>query len=356
MFSLGVSQEKTISQFSDFINTTGIIPKHNIDIIPDGDIHRFSLDTDKGGAKSGAYCLHMDSCPAGWVQDWHRGGEKLLWKFDYSDEERREYGQLMHTPEYRAKAEKERKEIERQKAEKLKLQKEEQEKARAMAFAEYKHAYHVDFRGGILAHPYMQNKFAGTGISFIDDEQFEVVRDGRSVLFPPKWCRDTIKNGICKKDELLVPMRNIATGEFQTLIRIPSKPDTTGHWPKLYYTDAPSKGAGHIIEPRHAKEEVIYICEGFATAFAVMVAIESQYKIIAAGGCNNFVPVCKALRKSYTGKIIIAADNDEAGLKAANDCVNQGIANAIIKPQTAGFDWCDELIKILKKGANVKCR
>ncbi|MDR3165772.1 MAG: hypothetical protein LBU13_09360 [Synergistaceae bacterium] len=53
---------------------------------PDGKIHRFRLESDRHGEKSGAYCVwpegkNYDGKPHGWVQDHHEGGEKRFWQF-----------------------------------------------------------------------------------------------------------------------------------------------------------------------------------------------------------------------------------------------------------------------------------
>ena len=171
--------------------------------------------------------------------------------------------------------------------------------------------------------------------------------------WPPVLCTGTIEGGICKAGELLIPTRNIATGRFHSLIRIPSKPDNSGHWPKWYYKGISPTGAAYIIRPQHAKSEAVYVCEGFSTAIAAMISLKSKFIVMAAGSCGNLKPVCEALKQRTSKlKVIIIADNDEAGIKAAQACVNSGVADTYIKPVTSGHDWCDRLIHEYKKGAN----
>jgi hypothetical protein len=52
----------------------------------DGNIHRFKLEADRHGERSGAYCLwaqgkNFDNRPHGWLQNHREGGEKHFWQF-----------------------------------------------------------------------------------------------------------------------------------------------------------------------------------------------------------------------------------------------------------------------------------
>ena len=362
-FSLGVSEDRVISQFEDFINAT-VKPRNTITIEADGQIHRYTIDGDKSGSKNGAYALYLDgryenNLPAGYVMSW-KTGDKFTWKYDPSDDERKEYGRELHDAEVQAKREKEHKDRERAKGQEKKLQEEKQAQARAMALAEYEAASHYSWiydrnravpYDDILTVPYLQSKFAGTGITYIDDGQFDYVAGSKSLT--PRVCVKSIEGGICKPYELLVPMRDVATGNFKTLIRISDKPNNEGRWTKKNYTGISPTGSAYIIQPQHAKEEAIYITEGFATAIAAMISLESRYTVFAVGSCNNLLPVCQALRKRYSkGKIIIIADNDTAGIKHAQECVKAQVANAFITPEGAGVnDWCDWLIATTMEGA-----
>ena len=69
--------------------------------------------------------------------------------------------------------------------------------------------------------------------------------------------------------------------------------------------------------------------------------------VFSAGSCGNLYSVCRGLRKRYHGKkIILVADNDEsgAGLKAAERCKAEGLADGIRMPEITGQDWYDKFI------------
>lgn len=84
-----------------------------------------------------------------------------------------------------------------------------------------------------------------------------------------------------------------------------------------------------------------------------MISLKSKFIVMAAGSCNNLKPVCTSLKqRTPKTKIIIIADNDDAGIKAANECIKAGVADTYIKPEISGHDWCDRLIHEYKKGAN----
>ena len=56
----------------------------------DGAIHRFKLESDKHGERSGTYCVWpegkgYDGKPHGWIQDHHECGEKHYWQFYNKD-------------------------------------------------------------------------------------------------------------------------------------------------------------------------------------------------------------------------------------------------------------------------------
>ena len=358
-FSLGVSEYEAIAQFTAFLEAN-VKPRNTLTIKPDGNTHRFTIEGDKAGSKNGAYAFSPhgrdgNSLPNGYVKNW-KTGNVFTWHYEPSYEERKEYGLEQHNPEAQAKHEQQRKEREKKLAEEKKLQEEKQAQARAMALAEYEAASHYSWiydrnravpYDDILTVPYLQSKFTGTGITYIDDGQFDYVAGSKSLT--PRVCVKSMEGGICKPYELLVPMRDVATGNFKTLIRISDKPDNEGHWPKKNYKGISPTGSAYIIRPQHASNEAIYVCEGFATAIAVMITLESRYVVLASGSCHNLLPVCKALKEKYSnGKIILVADNDKAGIEASEKCMSEHVADKRIKPETAGFDWCDELVTELR--------
>ena len=154
--------ESVISQFTSFIHSTGIKPKYSINIQADGKLHRFAVEGDRGAEVGGAYCLHLDGCPTGYVQSW-RQNIKEHWKYSFTEDERREYRQQQRDDESRAKLERERREHERQKEEKDRHQEENRAKALTMALREYQHSKGFCHETGIFPqHPYFVKKFMDT--------------------------------------------------------------------------------------------------------------------------------------------------------------------------------------------------
>ena len=103
-------------QVLDFMRSLDIQPYDERKIIIDGELHRYRTHDDKASQTSGAYCIHTDGIPAGFVQDW-RKGIKEDWRFDTSGfiGEKRAY---FNSEEFRKRAEQERREAEAKRREK----------------------------------------------------------------------------------------------------------------------------------------------------------------------------------------------------------------------------------------------
>lgn len=348
-FNLGVSNS-VIAQFEDFINST-VKPKNTLTIEADGQIHRFTVDGDNPSTKNGAYALYLDgkyqtNLPAGFVQNW-KTGDKFTWKYNPSDDERKEYGQELHNAEAQVKREKEHKERERKRAEEKKLQEEREAQARVMALDEYKHSSNWTHETGLIQHPYWKRKFEANHRLYLD-----YIACRTRGKFPIARVITPYEGGICKAGELLVPMLNILTGEFQSLIHISTKPTDEGKFLKLIYTSTSIAGAGHWLISVNMKEEpdTIFVAEGITTAIAVAILTHGLYPVISVGACKNLIHVCERLKKRYPKKKIrIMADNDEAGITAAHDCINSGFADSTQAAPNSGGDWYDYLLERTKR-------
>ena len=92
-------------QVLDFMRSLNVQPHDDKDIVIDGELHRYRTHDDKRNSQSGAYCIHDDGIPAGWVQDW-RKGEAVNWRYDSSalTDEQRTY---FNSDEFKQKAERE---------------------------------------------------------------------------------------------------------------------------------------------------------------------------------------------------------------------------------------------------------
>ena len=102
------------------------------------------------------------------------------------------------------------------------------------------------------------------------------------------------------------------------------------------------KGGCYAVIP--GNRSAVYIAEGFATAASVAEATGCE--TVIAFDAGNLPKVAKAIRKRFSGQIVIAADCDETGLKAAEEAALE--FNAIVKsPQSlpeGATDWNDAAV------------
>ena len=290
---------------------------------------------------------------------WTDSKSKITWKYEYTDEERREFGRSQHNAESRAKYKSERRDAEHRKAEEKKLHIEKQQAALSMAINEYLYA---DLFGA-FSHPYLRSRFIDKGIHIEKSTAFNSF-DVKTSHEPDNYrpvqrmpiaiSRGRVNGGLCKPGELIIPMLNISSGNIQSLIHIPANPNSEGKFSKLNYTGLSIQGAAHILRPKFSElADCLFVCEGICTALALLIDTQEKFMIFSAGTCHNLIHVCRGLRIRYPGKkIILVADNDEngAGKKAADECRNAGLADGIRMPEITGQDWYDKFITDFKKG------
>ena len=70
------------AQIFQDMDANGITPRSRLDLIMDGKIHRFAVEEDKHGEKSGAYIIHSDDWPAWAIQDYRKHDKMIKGKFD----------------------------------------------------------------------------------------------------------------------------------------------------------------------------------------------------------------------------------------------------------------------------------
>ena len=80
----------------------------------------------------------------------------------------------------------------------------------------------------------------------------------------------------------------------------------------------PFKGLFHVASDYGVSKEIIVICEGYATARSIAESTDF-YVIAAMSACNLKCAVEKIAEQFPNSKIVIAADNDEAGRKSAEE-------------------------------------
>ena len=102
----------------------------------------------------------------------------------------------------------------------------------------------------------------------------------------------------------------------------------------------PFKGLFHVASDYGVSKEVIVICEGYATARSIAEST-NFYVIAAMSACNLKCVVERILQKFPNSKIVIAADNDEAGRKAAEDAKQAVNTIEIVYPTHECNDFND---------------
>lgn len=100
------------------------------------------------------------------------------------------------------------------------------------------------------------------------------------------------------------------------------------------------KGLFHVASDYGVSKEIIVICEGYATARSI--AESTDFFVIAAMSACNLKSVAEKISKQFpNSKIVIAADNDETGRKAAEDAKQVMSSIEIIYPTHECNDFND---------------
>lgn len=350
--NLDVSEELIKEQFFSTLNQCGITPKKNFQLIPDGRIHRFSTVEDKHGEYSGAYFIHLDGWPNWAVQDFRKHDKMQKFslnknlitncKFDLSQLNAMIEKSRMKSAERQAKE-----------AEQERLAIQQAREKYESANPNYGHPFnHYN------THPYLIAKH----INFTGKDSYF----GDSLGHAPRITTSK-KNG---DKILLIPLFDSLTGNFKSLQWIAGTPNQNNTYSRGFYSGISIKGLcaelipisycaykyrdidnlDNIFKPEHwEKSDIeIYICEGVATGFSVLEITDYKSPVVCAMTCHNIIHVAQAWKerlKDFKTKIIIAADNDEAGINAARATVNAGFADNIqTPPHETGFngsDWND---------------
>jgi putative DNA primase/helicase len=240
-----------ISDFLAAMLEHGLEPAE--EIIADGQLHRVRWIGDKSGARNGAYVLHLNGRPAGFVECFKRGI-----RFKWSAE-----GARLSTADRRAlnaKMAKERKRCQRDERERHEL------------VAKRAQAILHGCRAAEPEHDYLKRKGVGP-------RGLKVDAAGR----------------------LVVSLRDEA-GKIWSLQTIAPNGD------KLFERGGRKSGLFHLLgEPGNQ----IVIAEGFATAASIHEAL--GLPVVVAFDCGNLPAVAKAIRGWLPfAHIVIAADDDHA--------------------------------------------
>ncbi len=250
--------------------------------VADGRIHRVSVDGDRTGEKSGAYALHLDGRPGGYIQNF-KTGEKRNWKSSQpvaalSEAERRQL--LEESAARRAERDREAQEIHVQSVRLL--------------------GRHVEGSPAPSAtHPYLAEKGVGAHGIFLDVAGPLALTGGRDDV--QQWSR---------RGNLLIPVCDIH-GELLTVQSIDDKKtrDEKGRetWRKSFPRGARWPGGMHQIG--NFEGDTFIIVEGYATGASIHEM--TGLPVAVAFHAGNLEAVATALRSAHPdARIIIAGDND----------------------------------------------
>ena len=303
-----ISESEIRAQVIEFMSSLKIEP-YDENLILDGELRRFRTKGDRAGEYSGAYCIHTDGLPAGFVMDW-RTGAKSIWRFDTHSlsQEQREY---ISSPEFKEKADRHR------------LQREKELAERHKRAAEYSRVLFDHLKPAPENNPYLKRK----------------------KVYP--------YNINVQDDTLVVPLRDI-DGKLKSLQWI--YPDGT----KRFQPDTSIDGAFWSIALDTVKPNdsgIIFLGEGFATMAKVHELTGKAS--VAAITCHALKDVAQKLQEKYPeSRIIIMADDDKGteqkrginpGIEAAKSAVEAGYAEMYISPPFEkpedGTDWDDYAVK-----------
>lgn len=280
------SQERQIQQnldplqeFAQKLTEMGLDLKGQPPVM-DGQIHRVPLLAKNGRGRDGAYCLHADGIPAGWVQN-HMTGEKVT---------------LVASGVRLSPAEMEKQRTERA----ARIQ--EQQQARDLEYdnAAARAQRLWDSFEPAGDHAYLRAK----GVEAFGIRQVEVEAG---------------------KSRLVVPLRNI-DGELRGYQTI----DDDGQ--KRFFAGMEKRGNFCLLgdEGKDLSQTEIVICEGYATGASIHMATGAP--VAVAFDAGNLKPVAQAIREKYpNAAITVCADNDHGkeqetgrnvGVEAARDAAH----------------------------------
>ena len=321
-----IPYEEIRAQVLDFMRELGMFPAKSKDeyLILDGQIHRYTIEGDKPSKKNGAYLIHADGVPNGFVQDWKNNDEKSKWIFKFPEnEEAKKKREYFSSKEYREKIEAEQK----KRAEDLKKKQTEASENARKKFEKISVADN--------SHPYLLRKQVQNHGLKIDDEY----------LTTPYHSNE---NGT----PLVVPLRDI-DGNITSLQFIFENGE------KRFFTDAPRDNNFFSIDldKLSEKNNVLLLCEGYATGAKIYEL--TGYPVVCAMNSGSIDKVAKSLLEKYTdAKIIVMADNDlqtqekrgfNPGITAAENTCKNGHAIGYLAPpfpfNDIGTDWDDYAIR-----------
>ena len=256
--------------FRDAMFSAGLLS--DVQVIPDGKIHRFKADGDK--RPNAWYVSYGDGGAFG---NWRTGVRETWFRGDLSNHRRRVIRKEIVATQRAA-----RKELDRK-----------HQRAREIAVRRWNAA------SPATIHPYLDAKGVGShGLKVEDGNLLAPVCHNRRI-----WSLQIITAG---GDKRFLSGGRISGGYFSI-----GSPDGR-----------------------------IWIAEGYATAATVYEVTGDA--VVCAFNAGNLVKVARHIRDRFTDhEIYVAADNDEAGIKAAMEAMRQHALEGYMWPDMVKADWND---------------
>ncbi|MEI6334298.1 MAG: toprim domain-containing protein [Methylococcaceae bacterium] len=277
-----ISHHEAIESFKNaMFDNIGYAPDS---IIGDGKLHRVK---DTHGKLNGAYVLHLDNRPAGYIEDFKQG-IKQNWKMEGA------FMPLSQLQKQMQKAKHHKQEVERQQAE---IAKHRESATKALYIW-------IPAPPAPANYPYSVKKHIG----------IHGARLGRG-------------------NTLIIPLTN----SKNEIVNLQFISETGG---KRFLSGGQKKGCFYILAGNTDK---ILICEGFATGASLFESC--GFMTVVAFDAGNLKEVAINIRALYPkSEIVIAGDNDLSGVgqkKAIEAAL--AINGKYIIPATPGHDWNDSL-------------
>lgn len=274
------------------MTVAGFAPAKVIEIVNDGQIHRYQVKDDRAGSLNGWYICFGDCMVAG---SWRTGHQQTFFTDDFR--------KLSADEQHRIKLERERAVEQARKA-----REEDAKKAAIRLLLRWDNSLPATDE-----HPYLR-------------------------------CKRIPAHGLRQRgNRLLIPLRDIHE-KLWSLQYI----DPDGN--KRFAAGGRIRGCMHLIGKI---ETVVIIAEGYATAASLHAM--TGYPVVTAFNAGNLKAVAMALRERYPkAKIIVAADNDRfskvnTGILKANEAA-KAVGGKVICPRFAadepGTDYSDIYIRM----------
>jgi putative DNA primase/helicase len=301
-------------QVVSFMQEHGITPPRD-GLIIDGQTHRYAVEADRHGSKSGAYCIHADGWPAGWMQDFHLGGA-VKWRFEADDNTRAEWKRRAGSPGTIAARQ-------AQKTEDEERRQEERRQAVIKAWGIYNAARLIEESPD---HPYLiAKRVRPVGPLRVGDVP--------SAKTPGKVIVNV----------LLIPLFDVTSGKFMSLHRIfPWRDKETGRFFKGWY---PGTSGGVFPIAGDVRRGPVFMAEGIATALSMYdlwieegeSEVPNEYvpycTVLACMDSGNLARQASAVRRKYADRrLLVVKDADEAGEKAARAAMEAGFDGVLEAP------------------------